>query len=214
MPINSIYDEYKSNLLAGNREICTNITQELLDKNVPVKELYLNLFQRALYEVGDLWAAKKISVAVEHVCTSITEGLITLTYPKIFAGENVGKKVVVTCTPGENHQVGARLVADYFDLHGWSSYFVGPNTPYFTLAEYITQNKPDLLAISMSVDFHFGSLNELLTNVSAEFPDLKIIIGGRGFNEFVDEIFEATGNMQIVKTLDELESKIFNYSLK
>ncbi len=216
MPINSVYDEYKSNLLAGNREVCINITQRLLDLNIPVKDLYLGLFQRSLYEVGDLWAAKKISVAIEHVCTSITEGLISLTYPKIFKGKNNGKKVVVACTPGENHQVGAKLVADYFELHGWNSYFVGANTPYFTLAEYLTVNTPDLLAVSMSVDFHFGSLNELLKNVSSDFPDLKVIIGGAGFNEFVNEVLETSNNnnIKIIKTLDELEKEFFDNSMK
>ncbi len=204
----TIYSDYKTRLMEGNRSECMNIVKNLLNKNLPVRDIYVSVFQRSLYDIGALWETNKISVAVEHLCTSITEGLISLTYPHVFAAEHIGKKVVITCTPGENHQVGARIVADYFELNGWNSFFLGPNTPYDTLADYIRKNNPDLLAVSLSVFFHLNSVRDLVTNVSKEFPDLKIIVGGQGFNWGGDNAFVSLKNVQVVKNLDELDAKI------
>lgn len=206
----TIYRDYKMKLMEGNRAECMTIIKNLLNQNIPVRDLYVLLFQRSLYDVGTLWETNKISVAVEHLCTSITEGLISLTYPHVFAAEHIGKKVVITCTPGENHQVGARIVADYFELNGWNSYFLGPNTPYDTLVDYIHKNNPDLLAVSLSVYFHLNSVRELVTSVSKEFPELKIIVGGQGFNWGGDNAFVSLKNVQVVKNLDELDVKILN----
>lgn len=206
----TIYVDYKKKLMAGNRAACMNIVKNLLNENIAIRELYIRVFQRSLYDIGALWETNKISVAVEHLCTSITEGLISLTYPHVFAAEHIGKKVVITCTPGENHQVGARIVADYFELNGWNSYFLGPNTPYDTLADYIRNNNPDLLAVSLSVFFHLNSVRELVSSVSKEFPELKIIVGGQGFNWGGDNAFVSLKNVQVVKNLDELDAKILN----
>ena len=115
----NVYQEYQVKLHSGNRSGCMVIVKELLAAEIKIKDLYINLFQRSMYEVGTLWETNKISVATEHLCTAITESLINLTYPYLFSTERHGKKAIITCTPGEYHQIGARIVADYFELNGW-----------------------------------------------------------------------------------------------
>ncbi|MFW6371304.1 MAG: cobalamin B12-binding domain-containing protein, partial [Bacteroidota bacterium] len=125
MVAESIYKDYQKQLLNGNRLACKDIVENLLKEGIQVRDIYLNLFQRSLYEVGALWEANKISVAIEHMCTAITESLINIVYPYLTPMPKVDKKAVVMCTPGEYHQIGARIVADYFELNQWDSYFLG-----------------------------------------------------------------------------------------
>lgn len=213
MITNELYNIYLKNLLSGKKQECAAIVQELLKNNIQLKDLYENLFQRSLYEIGLLWESNKISVAVEHIATSITENLINLAYPLLFSAEHIGKKAVITCTPGEYHQIGASMVADFFELNGWDGYFLGANTPIDSLIQFIEKNKPDLLAISLSVYFNINALLKLIKEVHSYYPDLLIIIGGQGFNWGGKEIIKDLKNTKLIRNLAELEEIILKKEL-
>jgi len=67
-----IYRGYVSALIDGERARCSYIVSNLIEQNVPVYDLYVDLFQRSMYEIGELWETNKVSVATEHLATSIT----------------------------------------------------------------------------------------------------------------------------------------------
>ncbi len=161
-----IYKDYFNKLISGDRAGCGKIVNNLLNNDVTIKDLYINLFQSSLYEVGCLWENNKISVATEHLATSITEYLISTAYPSIFSSEHNGKRAVVTCTPGEYHQIGARMVADYFELNGWDSFFIGASAPDEDLLNFIEEKSPDVLAVSMSISYNSDNLLTLLNTVN------------------------------------------------
>ena len=94
-----------------------------------IKELYLGLFQRSLYEVGEMWEHRKISVAVEHMASAITESLLTLVYPAIFSAEHSDKSVVISCVANEYHQIGSKMVADFFELAWLARILLGCQYP-------------------------------------------------------------------------------------
>lgn len=212
MKTDEVYATYQSALLSGNRSVCSKIVTELIQAETPIKELYIHLFQRSLYEVGKLWEQNKISVATEHVSTAITEGLINLCYPLLFSAEHGGKKAVITCTPGEYHQIGARMVADYFELFGWDGYFLGSGTPDDELIKFIREHHPDLLAISISVSFNLGNLMKLVLKIQYQFPSMPILVGGQAFNWGGKEAFQSMDNIHLITSLDELEQRFLNQS--
>lgn len=49
-----LYSRYLSALLQGNIRQCAEIVTNLLEKNIATATLYTELFQRALYRVGEL----------------------------------------------------------------------------------------------------------------------------------------------------------------
>lgn len=118
MITDAIYYHYLSALLEGNKAECVKIIANLLEKNEDVKEIYTKLFQKSMYRVGYLWEHNRASVANEHRATKITESLLSLVYPKILDIEKVDKKVIITCIDKEFHELGARMVSDYFELMG------------------------------------------------------------------------------------------------
>ena len=144
MITDDLYNTYLVSLLAGNRPQCAQIIQKLIQENTSIKYLYVNLFQQSMYDVGLLWEQNKISVATEHICTAVTESLINLCYPLLFSAGHSGKKAVILCTPGEYHQIGARMVADYFELYGWDGYFLGADTSDTELLKYVREKNPKL----------------------------------------------------------------------
>lgn len=206
------YHRYFDALLAGDRRVCAEILQQLLDQDVPLKSLYLDLVQRSMVEIGDLWERNLVSVATEHVATVVTEALLATLYPRLFAQPHRDRRAVIACVPQEYHQIGARIVADFFELHGWHGFSLGANTPVAGLLQLIRERDPDIVGVSMSMLFNRPQLERMLDAVSGEFPDLDLLLGGRAFagegagREAREEIMERFPRLRYLASLDELEA--------
>jgi len=206
-----IYDAYLAALLTGDRAGCTTIVQELNTADIPIKDLYLNLFQRSLYRTGELWEHNKVSVSVEHLATAITERLLTLVEPRIFGGQYREHSVIVACVADEYHQLGARMVADLFELHGWRGYFLGANTPVQDLITMVDQKKPVLIVLSLSIYSNLPALIKALDAVRVKYPDLPILVGGQAFRWGGTESLKQYRNVTYIASLDQLEQEMENY---
>jgi methanogenic corrinoid protein MtbC1 len=211
----SCYQSYLEALLAGNRHRCDDILQDQLKQGVSLKALYLDLMQRAMYEVGTLWERNLVSVATEHLASATTEVLLTRVYPKLFLQPHKDRRAVIACVPQEHHQIGARMVADFFELHGWHGFYLGANTPISGLVSLIRERDPDVVGLSMSILFNRPQLERMLEAISSEFPALDLFLGGRAFQcdagrEAQRELMRQFQHLRYFNSLDELEIYLTN----
>ena len=204
----NLYNNYLSALLAGRRAECRQIVQELLDAGIEVKTLYSHLFQRSMYRVGELWENNRITVANEHLATSITESLLNLVYPAVFDTERIGKKAVISCSANEFHQVGGKMVADILELNGWDGHFLGANTPTDDMSQFIAETKPDLVGLSLSILSNMDHLKRAIEMVRSDFPNTDLLIGGQAFRWGGVDIIKGYTGTEYIPGLDELEKMI------
>ena len=202
-----IYRNYLAALLAGEHGPCHAVVLSLLERGVEIKDLYLDLFQRSLYEIGEMWERRKISVAVEHIATAITESLLPLVYPMIFSAEHFDNSVVISCATNEFHQIGGKMVADFFELHGWHGYFLGANTPERDLLQMIDEKQPQLVGLSLSVYFNLPNLVKTTENLMRRWPELQIIVGGQAFRYGADMLSQYA-NVRYIPSLGDLEATL------
>lgn len=175
---------YLDNLLKGNRNNALELVLDKVKSGVHVKEIYEKVFQPVQYEIGRLWQTNKISVAQEHYCTGATQLVMSQLYPYLFTGERKERKMVTTCVPGELHEMGARMVTDFFEMHGWDTYYLGANMPNESVVRYLSEMKPQCLAISATMTFHVSAVEALIKLIksSPSVPsDLVILVGGYPF---------------------------------
>ena len=205
------YEQYLAALLAGDRAQCARIVQELVSADTPVKHIYTELFQRSQYRVGELWECQRISVAVEHLATAITERMLTLVYPQVFSGSARDRTIIIACVADEYHQLGGRMIADFCELRGWRSPFLGANTPLPDLLQLIEERRPDLLGLSLSIYFNLPSLLKALDAVSGKYPDLPILVGGQAFRWGAKAALQPYPNVKYLESLDELEQSLAAY---
>lgn len=201
-------EEYLKNLLLGNRKICLNIANEYIAHEHSYPELYEEIIRVSLYEIGRLWETNQINIATEHLATSITESILNELFGKIIVKDRINRKVVVACVQNDNHQVGAKMVADTFEMLGWDSFFLGHGVPEHDLVQFIHETKPDLIAISLSIYLNFSDFLRLLETLRPEFPDLQIIAGGQAFRHITPEITARLSNILIFPDLYLLEKYI------
>jgi len=203
--INTLTSDFLKFLLSGNRKMCSAITKQYLSTNPSVKDLYEEVFKDALYEVGRLWETNKISVATEHMATAITEGILNELYADFDIPAVENKKVVLTCVENELHQVGIKMVADVFEMNGWESLFIGTGIPISQLIQFIKQENPMILAISMSIFFNYQNLAKMIVVLKNEFPDTVIVVGGQAFKHIKEGGLDKETGVKYISDLYELD---------
>ncbi|HYN76689.1 MAG TPA: cobalamin-dependent protein [Lamprocystis sp. (in: g-proteobacteria)] len=177
------YPEFLAALVAGDRRQCETLTEQVVDAGVPILTIYQELFQRALYQVGEDWECNRISVGIEHLATAIVEGLLNRLYPQVIAPHRVGRRVLIASVEGELHQVGAKMACDVFEMHGWDTLYLGADTPTSELLRTLRELRPDAVGLSLSVNFHLSTLAAAIKAIRAAFPDLPMVIGGQGLRQ-------------------------------
>lgn len=204
-------EKYLENLLHGYREKCSEISLQFVKETSSVQRLYEEVFKPALYEVGKLWEQNQISVASEHLATAITERIMNELYEKIAAVTPINKKVVLACVENEQHQVGIKMAADIFELHGWESFFLGTGIPLKELISFIDEVNPHVIAISLSVYFNFKNLIHTLDILKEKFPGKEIIAGGQAFNHIDDSFKNKFESVSFLTDLNKIEDYLDNY---
>jgi methanogenic corrinoid protein MtbC1 len=194
-------------LVVGNRHECEEVMKEFRKSNSSIIELYEEIFKTSLYKIGEMWEYNKISVAVEHMATSITEGLMNELLPEIMSLDIKNKKVVISCVENEEHQVGGKMVADIFEKNSWDTHYLGANTPMHELIRFCEITKPDLICLSLSV---FSNVRFLIEEITAirEVSDVPIIIGGQALTNIGAELSTKLKDVFYNANLEALENYI------
>lgn len=189
---------YLSALLVTDREKARGIVMGQVEKGVPIRDIYLHIFQPVLRETGRLWQTQVASVAQEHYITGATQLFIALLYEKMLSEsrkqKRKGRSLVAACVSDELHEVGIRMVADFFEMDGWDTTYIGANTPASSIVQMIRNNHADAVAISSTMSFHIPRVYELVQAIRADpaTAGTRIVIGGYPFN-IVPDLWKRVG---------------------
>jgi methanogenic corrinoid protein MtbC1 len=156
---------------------------DAVQNGMKIEDVYLQVFQPIQYEIGRLWEINQISVAVEHYTSAATQLIMSQLFPYILCTERKGLSMVACSADNELHEIGVRMVADFFEMYGWDTYYLGANTPLEAVLNTLKEQSPHLLAVSVTMRRHLGYVRELIDQVRQiqENPRLKILIGGFPF---------------------------------
>ncbi|MDB4977171.1 MAG: Cobalamin (vitamin B12)-binding protein [Myxococcaceae bacterium] len=152
--------------------------EEGLARGIPAPALQLSMIMPAQREVGRLWQENVISVAQEHLATSISQLVMSKLYPHLPRSAPNGLRALVACVPGELHDVGARMGADFLEMAGFDVEFLGTKIPTASLLTKVRDEHPHLLGLSATMHFHLPALRALIEQVRSVTPLLPIVVGG------------------------------------
>jgi methanogenic corrinoid protein MtbC1 len=146
-------------------------------------DIYVHVFAESLHRVGELWELNKISVAQEHMATSITQYAVAMIYQRLVPATEHRGSMIVTGVSGELHQIGANLVADAMEAHGWTVRFLGTNLPHSSVLATVEESSADVLCISTTIVANLPSVLELVEIVRGKLDKRapKIVLGGAAY---------------------------------
>lgn len=180
--------EYNMSLLNGDRKTASDLVLKAVKDGIEIRDIYLNVFQISQYEVGRLWLDNKISVAKEHFCTAATQQIMSQLYPYIFSTERNGNVLVAANVGKELHEIGVRMVTDFFEMDGWDTYYLGANTPSSSIIEAIEENGARMVGLSIAMWFHLPYLKKVILELRERYDDsIKILVGGLAFQNSGDK---------------------------
>jgi methylmalonyl-CoA mutase cobalamin-binding domain/chain len=165
-----------------------NTVDAAMRAGLSMRDFYLDVVQPVQREIGRLWQLNRITVAEEHFCTASTQALMAQFYPQILSAPRIGRKVVVACVGNELHELGIRMVADFFEMAGWDSIYLGANTPSQALVDLVCRERPHVVALGVTMTFHLGTVRSLVRRLrdDSRCSDVKIIVGGYVFHQRED----------------------------
>jgi methanogenic corrinoid protein MtbC1 len=183
-PIGKITREYITYLLNGDRKSASSLIVTEIEQGTPIREIYMEVFQKSQYEIGRLWLSNQISVAKEHFCTAATQVIMSQLYPLLFNTERVGHKLVTACVGGELHELGIRMVTDFFEMEGWDTYYLGANTPGSTILKAIDEYEAEVIGLSIAMPYHRSILRNVVHEIknSDSGKNTIVLVGGNAVN--------------------------------
>lgn len=175
--------QYVDMLLQGNRQAASRLILGAVESGTNIRDIYLHVFQQSQYEIGRLWQTNQISVAQEHLFTAATQLIMSQLYSHVFSSKKNGRTLVAACVGGDLHEIGCRMVADFFEMEGWDTFFFGANTPTPSIIEAVQEHGAEVLVISATMTFHMRAVADLIAAVRAVDPGRKvtIMVGGYPF---------------------------------
>jgi MerR family transcriptional regulator, light-induced transcriptional regulator len=170
-------------LLAGARADALDIVvEEGLWLAVPVTDLYLEIVQPALHEMGRLWECSRVSVAHVLLAAEISKLALAQLRAHLPCEPSNGRRVIVACVEGERHDIGAYMVADFLEVAGFDVRLLGPNVPTGTLLAMLDDQPPGMLALSATTTASLAEVRRVIHAVQAAGKGVPIAVGGQLFS--------------------------------
>ncbi|MCW3490653.1 cobalamin B12-binding domain-containing protein [Dethiobacter alkaliphilus] len=182
------YEQFIIYFEREDKENCVSYALGLVDEGkVDVITLYNNILKPALYEIAGNRQPQKISVAQEHLRTAIVRTIIECCYPYVLQARKKNEpreRVIILCPVEEYHEIGPRMVEDFFTLAGFNALYLGGNTPLFGLVEILEKNAPEYIAVSVTNYYNIFAAKKLISEIRSKLSyKPKIIIGGYAFQD-------------------------------
>ena len=175
---------YLDALRRGDRHAAYRALDEALDDGRELGQVYLEVVQPAMREIGRLWQEDELTVAEEHLATAITESAMSRMFERVFVWRDVRTpKLLAACAEEERHQMGLRMLCDLLELAGWETTYLGASVPIESLVDLVQKHKPDAVAISATIAPHVPRVREAIDAIrSAPLERQPVIaVGGRVF---------------------------------
>lgn len=183
-PENHLAQAYMQALLHGDRHQASKLILDEVQKNNNVKKIYLEVLQPVQWEIGRLWQTHQISVAVEHYSTAVTQMIMSQLYPYVFAESKNELVMIGACVGNELHEIGLRMVTDFFEMDHWNTYYLGANGTPSSIRQTLIERHANVLGISVTMTYHVPLAEELIAAIhnDPKCSSVKILVGGYPFN--------------------------------
>lgn len=183
--LDALRRRYLAAQLGGDRrEALRLIEEEGLAAGHSVPTIHLHVITPAQREIGRLWQQNVIHVAQEHAATAISQLVVAHLYRFLPVQPPIGRRVLVACAPGERHEMGARIAADFLEAAGFSVHYLGADVPVRDLVAHTLATRPHLAVLSAATGMCTPGLVEAVQALHATIgPAFPVLVGGAAFDD-------------------------------
>ena len=152
---------------------------------VSIPGLYREVLTPLLVQTGSAWQHGRLTVWEEHLASAMVRSVVEIVYPGVLQVKATvppaGRSVLLASPPEEGHDLGLRMVSDRFDMAGWTTYFLGADTPVDDVADAARRLGVDALVFSSSTHYHRVALRRHVEHLKEQLPNVDVWVGGPAF---------------------------------
>ena len=153
--------------------------------SIGIAGLYRDVLTPLLAQAGARWQRGTVAVWEEHLASATVRTIVEILYPGVLKAKAAlppaGRSVLLACPPEEAHDLGLRMVADRFDMAGWTTYYLGPDTPVEEIADAARRLGVDAIVMSSSTHFHRLAVRHAVDSLRSALPGVDVWVGGPAF---------------------------------
>ncbi|MGI6414841.1 MAG: cobalamin B12-binding domain-containing protein [Thermoguttaceae bacterium] len=167
-------------LIEGDFEESQGVVQSLLSAGTSPAAVIMEWFLPAMREVGRRWENNELAVFQEHLATETLRRLLAGLTASAGKREPLGRTAVVTCVPGDQHQLLPLALGVFLELRGWRVRSLGGGLPPGEIAAAVVKFHPAALFLSFPMLSRLDEALETVASVLATTPSCRVLFGGRG----------------------------------
>jgi len=211
--MDKMYTELLDVLENEDRYACIKfVTDALASNKIGIVDMYQKILGPAMNKLECKLGEQKLCIWKEHVRSSIVRSVIECCYPFVIKerdsmspGAKKGKAIVF-CPDGEYHEIGARMVSDFFTMSGFESIFIGSSTPKEEFINILDVLEPTYIAISVTNYYNLVSAKRTISEIrKSAKKDLKIVVGGNAFIKN-PQAYKEIGADAIINTFEDIKA--------
>ncbi len=195
-------------------DACMNFNELAADRilaqafaRYPLETVCIEVLQKSLSQIGDLWYMDKADVQQEHFASALAirrvDALIAAAPPPTRDG-----RILVACPPGENHIFSPLLITLFLRQRGWDVVYLGANVPISRLDATTKMTHPNLVVLT-AMQLHTAAtlmemakfLQEQAVNLAyggrifTLVPDLSTRIPGHFLGDNLENVVPSVENL-------------------
>jgi MerR family transcriptional regulator, light-induced transcriptional regulator len=131
-----------------------------------------------LLRVGDEWHMGRMTIAQEHLCSSVVKQVLVSIIASPMRTPDASRVLIAT-PAGDQHELGALLVAAAATAEGWSVIYLGPNLPAHEIAQAAITTGAALVALSLVyAPDAMLTIRQVRELREALPPEIPLLLGG------------------------------------
>jgi MerR family transcriptional regulator, light-induced transcriptional regulator len=161
----------------GAREIIASMAQEQPSPDRLIVEAVLP----AMAEIGQRWESNEVEIFQEHLATEAFRSLLA-GLPAMIQGARpkTGRTALVSCVPGDEHELIPLALATYLEIRGWMVKNLGGSLPASQIARAVAAFAPDTLFLTFTMLSRLDDALEVIERIHREPGHCRVVCGGRG----------------------------------
>lgn len=151
----------------------------------PLIKILGETFTQAMHRVGYLWHCGEVTVAEEHLATQTARRAVETLRECIRREASDGRCAVVCTVEEEMHEMAVLCIQLLLEEKGWSVYYLGAHTPFYSMTDAIEKQKPQLICISSTSNLALSRNARDYDQFHADAAKrgVTVVLGGEGFRD-------------------------------
>lgn len=174
-------------LYAGDLARARRIANEAAGDISPTQVLD-DVVAPAMRDIGALWERNEITIADEHLATSLAGQLLADVSTRLVVAPAASRETILLATPEpEQHTIGLTMAHHVLRGAGFVTIDLGAGVPAPALAAAVERHRPGVIGLSSTMPFT-DALSVAATVALDAAPTAQLFVGGRGAETFPADI--------------------------